>query len=65
VIIGGSGSGKSVLLKCISGLYQFDNGEIELTEKFDHPKPVKKDQIASKNWAIFSKMLLYLTRLPF
>ena len=30
VIIGGSGSGKSVLLKCISGLYQFDSGEIEL-----------------------------------
>ena len=28
VIIGGSGSGKSVLIKCISGLYALDQGQI-------------------------------------
>ena len=38
VIIGGSGSGKSVLLKCISGLYQFDSGEIELDGEVRSPK---------------------------
>ena len=30
VIIGGSGSGKSVLIKCISGLYELDQGQIEV-----------------------------------
>ena len=30
VIIGGSGSGKSVLIKCISGLLEIDSGVIEL-----------------------------------
>ena len=30
VIIGGSGSGKSVLIKCISGLYPLDQGQIEV-----------------------------------
>lgn len=42
VIIGGSGSGKSVLLKCISGLYQFDSGEIELDGEVRSPKTSKK-----------------------
>ena len=32
VIIGGSGSGKSVLIKCISGLYALDQGQIEVDE---------------------------------
>jgi phospholipid/cholesterol/gamma-HCH transport system ATP-binding protein len=30
VVIGGSGTGKSVLLKCIIGLMRFDSGEIEV-----------------------------------
>ena len=30
VIIGGSGSGKSVLIMCISGLYDLDQGQIEV-----------------------------------
>ena len=33
VIIGGSGSGKSVLIKCISGLYALDQGQIEVDGK--------------------------------
>ena len=30
VLIGGAASGKSVLMKCILGLYQFDSGKVEI-----------------------------------
>ena len=37
LIIGQSGSGKTVLMKCLLGLYDVDNGEIFFDEKnFSH-----------------------------
>ncbi|MEY4702868.1 MAG: hypothetical protein RIR96_765, partial [Bacteroidota bacterium] len=33
VILGKSGSGKSVLIKCIIGLLEFEKGSIEILEK--------------------------------
>jgi phospholipid/cholesterol/gamma-HCH transport system ATP-binding protein len=60
VIIGGSGSGKSVLLKCISGLHQFDSGEIQLdgevlSTKVNGKKPhsLKKLGYIFQNAALF------------
>ncbi len=41
VIIGGSGTGKSVLLKCILGLVTPDRGTIELVH---HTEAIRPDQ---------------------
>ena len=44
VIIGGSGTGKSVTLKCILGLLQPDKGYIEIDGKKIDPLPIKEQE---------------------
>ena len=53
VIIGGSGSGKSVLIKCISGLYDLDQGQIEVNGRV---LTSRRNQINSMRRKIFGFM---------
>ena len=50
VIIGGSGSGKSVLIKCISGLYALDQGQIEVDGKVLTSCPNRIDAMPQRNF---------------
>ncbi len=50
VIIGGSGSGKSVLIKCISGLYALDKGQIEIDGRVLPPHQKNIDSTRPKNF---------------
>jgi len=49
LIIGGSGSGKTVLVKCMVGLFEVDSGSIEYdgrnfsTMNFDERKPIRRE----------------------
>jgi phospholipid/cholesterol/gamma-HCH transport system ATP-binding protein len=49
LIIGGSGSGKTVLMKCLVGLFEVDNGAIEYDGRdfsaldFDGRKPIRRE----------------------
>lgn len=49
LIIGGSGSGKTVLVKCMVGLFEVDNGSIEYDERnfsemdFQERKPIRQE----------------------
>jgi ABC-type sugar transport system ATPase subunit len=49
LIIGSSGSGKTVLLKCLVGLFTPDEGNIITTAKHDWKFELKKKRIASTN----------------
>ena len=60
VILGKSGSGKSVLIKCIIGLLEFDSGEVEILNK--NTKRVSKDEwnkIRGKIGFLFQNNALY------
>ena len=61
VIIGGSGTGKSVTLKCILGLLTPDSGKIEVEEKISCPFRKKNMNALWSNLVCFSKMQLCLT----
>ena len=50
VIIGGSGSGKSVLIKCISGLYTLDQGQIEVDGKVLTSRQNRIDAMPQRNF---------------
>lgn len=50
VIIGGSGSGKSVLIKCISGLYALDQGQIEIDGKVLTSRRNRIDAMPQRNF---------------
>src|SRR5690348_14620168 len=63
VVIGGSGSGKSVLLKCILGLIQPDDGVIEIDGKDILRAPAAEREAARsrigmlfQNGALFDSM---------
>jgi len=60
VVLGKSGSGKSVLIKCIIGLLQPDKGEIELLGKSVAELPGNEmDQLRAKVGFLFQSNALY------
>ena len=63
VIIGGSGTGKSVLLKCILGLEKHDQGKIfingEDTLKFDNNKFLSNFGMLFQNAALFDSLCVW------
>lgn len=60
VVLGKSGSGKSVLIKCIIGLLEPDNGSIELFEKnITELKDEELDKIRAKVGFLFQSNALY------
>lgn len=66
VIIGGSGSGKSVLLRCILGLMQPDSGSIEIDGKnileLSHAEQIEKLQemgMLFQNAALFDSLSIW------
>jgi phospholipid/cholesterol/gamma-HCH transport system ATP-binding protein len=60
VVLGKSGSGKSVLIKCIIGLLQPDKGEIELLGKnVTHLSHEEMDQVRAKVGFLFQSNALY------
>ena len=63
VIIGGSGSGKSVLIKCISGLYPLDQGQIEVNGRVLTSRQIILVQCGEKILVLCFKMQRYLTPL--
>jgi phospholipid/cholesterol/gamma-HCH transport system ATP-binding protein len=60
VVIGGSGSGKSVLLKCILGLMRADGGSIEIDgEEVIGLPPSRRDEINRKVGMLFQGGALF------
>ena len=60
VIIGGSGSGKSVLIKCILGIVQADTGVIEVDrENVTHLSPSERDAANRKFGMLFQGGALF------
>ena len=63
VIIGGSGTGKSVLLKCILGLEKHDQGKIlingEDTFKFDNNKFLSNFGMLFQHAALFDSLCVW------
>jgi phospholipid/cholesterol/gamma-HCH transport system ATP-binding protein len=60
VIIGGSGSGKSVMLKCILGLLKPDKGEIEIDGKPTvHLSAAEREEVNSKIGMLFQNAALF------
>tara|TARA_B100000900_G_C20577878_1_gene716138 strand:- start:102 stop:866 length:765 start_codon:yes stop_codon:yes gene_type:complete len=59
VIIGGSGTGKSVLLKCILGLLEADSGEIYFNEQILDKKSRKETDFHSKVGMLFQGAALF------
>ncbi|MEZ4818367.1 MAG: ATP-binding cassette domain-containing protein [Bdellovibrionota bacterium] len=57
-IMGGSGSGKSVFMKCLIGLLQPDAGEIIIDGQSIDNKPMKVLNEVRKNWYAFSRRSL-------
>ncbi|HSR12137.1 MAG TPA: ABC transporter ATP-binding protein [Thermodesulfobacteriota bacterium] len=60
VVIGGSGTGKSVLLKCIIGLLRHDRGEILVDgQEISHLKRQQWDALLSKFGMVFQRDALF------
>jgi len=60
VIIGGSGSGKSVMLKCILGLITPDAGEIEIDGRpVTKLKPAEREEVNSRIGMLFQNAALF------
>ncbi len=60
VVIGGSGSGKSVMLKCLLGLLSPDNGSIKVDgEEVIGLSPRKRDRINRKFGMLFQSAALF------
>ena len=60
VVIGGSGSGKSVLIKCILGIVQADSGTIEVDgEDVTHLPPSLRDEVNRKFGMLFQGAALF------
>lgn len=60
VIIGGSGSGKSVMLKCILGLIPIDEGQIFVDgEDVSHLKPAEQHEFMKKFGMLFQGGALF------
>ena len=60
VVIGGSGTGKSVLLKCIIGLLHHDRGEIFVDgEEISHMKEKDWNQLLRKFGMVFQRDALF------
>ncbi|MDP3532552.1 MAG: ATP-binding cassette domain-containing protein [Alphaproteobacteria bacterium] len=60
VILGGSGSGKSVLIKCILGIIENDKGDIYLdAEKINYGDAKSRDRIISKSGMLFQGGALF------
>ena len=56
VVLGKSGSGKSVLIKCVIGLLKPDSGTIELLgESIPEIREQELDQIRARVWLLVSK----------
>ena len=60
LIIGQSGSGKTVLMKCLLGLYDVDNGEIFFDEKNMIRIIYQICQILENKLEWFFRVVLYL-----
>lgn len=60
VVIGGSGSGKSVLIKCILGLIEPDSGSIEIDgQEVVGMKPAQREEIMRKFGMLFQGSALF------
>ena len=60
VIIGGSGTGKSVLLKCIIGLLRFDSGEIDVNgQEISHLSDKEWNELLKKFGMVFQRDALF------
>lgn len=60
VILGGSGSGKSVLIKCILGIIEVDKGDIYLDDiKINYEDAKSRDRIISKSGMLFQGGALF------
>tara|TARA_B100000686_G_C16734279_1_gene942658 strand:+ start:460 stop:1233 length:774 start_codon:yes stop_codon:yes gene_type:complete len=66
VIIGGSGTGKSVTLKCILGILKFDSGEIKINQtpinqitNTQHEKMLKKFGMLFQGSALFDSLKVW------
>jgi phospholipid/cholesterol/gamma-HCH transport system ATP-binding protein len=60
VVIGGSGTGKSVLLKCIIGLLRHDRGEILVDgQEISHLKEKEWNQLLRKFGMVFQRDALF------
>ena len=60
VVIGGSGSGKSVLLKCILGLIEPDTGSIEIDgENLRTLKPAQREAVRARIGMLFQNGALF------
>jgi phospholipid/cholesterol/gamma-HCH transport system ATP-binding protein len=60
VVIGGSGTGKSVLLKCIIGLLRFDRGEIQVDDQeVSHLKEKEWNALLRKFGMVFQRDALF------
>ncbi len=60
VVIGGSGTGKSVLLKCIIGLLRFDSGEIDFNgQEISHLSDKEWNELLKKFGMVFQRDALF------
>lgn len=60
VVIGGSGTGKSVLLKCIIGLLRFDSGEIDVNgQEISHLSDKEWNELLKKFGMVFQRDALF------
>ncbi len=60
VVIGGSGTGKSVMIKCVLGLIEADKGSIKVDgEETIHARPADRDRLMKKFGMLFQGGALF------